>query len=199
MRRTIATLLAAGLLLVGLVGPATANPNRAPAPGADSIAALAVGGGFNELVGALVYVDAELGTDLVTLFSTPSGQFTVFAPNDEAFEDLYALLSAVLPADIDEITDVPAEVVLDVLLYHVAEGRRAANSVVPPRGERTITPLLGETFSVSTGGTITDGLSGLGARPDAAIVTPNLSASNGIVHEIDTVIVPPSVVAALLG
>jgi uncharacterized surface protein with fasciclin (FAS1) repeats len=195
MRRTIATLLAAGLLLVGLVGPATANPNRAPAPGADPIAAIAVDAGFSELVGALVYVDAELDTNLVELFSTRSGQWTVFAPTNEAFEDLYALLSAVLDADIQSIEDVPAEVVLDVLLYHVAEGRRAANSVVPPRGERTITPLLGETFTVSTTGTISDGL----GADRAGIAAANISASNGIIHVIDTVIVPPSVVVALVG
>ena len=83
----------------------------------------------------------------------------------------------------------------DVLFYHVAEGRRAANSVLPRNGERKITPLLGETFSVRTNGTIRDGLTGL--RDDAAIAAPNISASNGIIHVITQVIVPPSVVAAL--
>ncbi len=167
----------------------------APAPGNESIAAIAIGAGFNELVGALVYVDAELETGLVDLFLNGTDQFTVFAPTDEAFENLYGLLSIVLDTEIDEITDVPASVVLDVLFYHVTEGRRAANSVVPRRGERTITPLLGETFAVRTDATIRDGLTGL--RDDANIVSANISASNGIIHVIDQVIVPPSVVAAL--
>lgn len=179
---------------MGEMGRGAGN-SASPAPGSESIAAIAIAAGFSELVGALVYVDDELETGLVDLFLNGTDQFTVFAPTNEAFEDLYGLLSAVLDAEIDEITDVPAEVVLDVLFYHVTEGRRAANSVVPRRGERTITPLLGETFAVRTDATIRDGLTGL--RDDASIVSANISASNGIIHVIDQVIVPPSIVAAL--
>jgi uncharacterized surface protein with fasciclin (FAS1) repeats len=173
----------------------TASANRAPARGTESIAAIAIGAGFDELVGALVYVDGELGTEIVNLFLNGTDQYTVFAPTNEAFQNLYGLLTAVLGVQIDEISDVPAAVVLDVLFYHVAEGRRAANSVVPRRGERTITPLLGETFAVRTNLTIRDGLTGL--RTDAKIVGADISAKNGIIHVIDQVIVPPSVVAAL--
>lgn len=174
---------------------AAARPNGSPAPGNESIAAIAIEADFTQLVAALVYVDGELETGLVDLFLNGTDQYTVFAPTDEAFAGLYGLLSAVLEAEIEEITDIPAEVVLDVLLYHVTEGRRASNSVVPPRRERTITPLLGETFAVRTDATIRDGLTGL--RDDAAIIAANISASNGIIHVIDQVIVPPSIVAAL--
>ena len=160
-----------------------------------SIAEIAIGAGFSELVGALAYVDAELETGLIDLFLNGTDQFTVFAPTNAAFEDLYALLGSVLAAEIDEITDVPAEVVLDVLLYHVAEGRRASNSVVPKRGQRKISSLLGESFGVRADGSIEDGLTGL--RDDASVETPDISASNGIIHIISGVIVPPSVVAAL--
>ena len=178
MRRTFIAIMAFSLMLVTAL-PAAAAPNRAPAPGPDSIATIAVDAGFTELVGALVYVDDELGTNLVELFSTRSGQYTVFAPNNKAFEDLYDFLG------IDEISDLPPELVLDVLLYHVTEGRRAANSVVPPRMDRTITTLLGATFSVDRTGTITD-LFG----QEASILAPNISASNGIIHVVDTVLLP---------
>ena len=180
-----------------LEAPEEALEDRAPAPGTDPIATIAIDAGFDELVGALVYVDEELDTGLVDLFLNDTDQFTVFAPTNEAFENLYGLLSAVLGAEIGGIAAVPAEVVLDVLLYHVAEGRRAANSVLPRRGVRTITPLLGETFQVRTDGTIRDGLTGL--RDDATIVAADISASNGVIHVIDQVIVPPSIVAALTG
>jgi len=150
----------------------------APAPGDDSIAEIAIGAGFTELVGALVYVDAELDAGLVDLFLEGTDQYTVFAPTNEAFEALYAFL------DKDEITDLEPELVLDVLLYHVVEGRRAANSVVPPRGIRTITTLLGETFTVNTDLEIT------AVGNTAEIIIPNISASNGIIHVIDTVILP---------
>lgn len=169
--------------------------NGAPQKSADPIAAIAIARGFDELVGALNYVDAELNAGLVDLFLNGKDQYTVFAPDNDAFKDLYGLLSTVLNADIDEITDIPAEVVLDVLLYHVAEGRRASNSVVSRNGERQIESLLGETFYVRTDLSIRDGLTGI--RDDGRIDTPNISASNGIIHTITQVIVPPSVVAAL--
>jgi uncharacterized surface protein with fasciclin (FAS1) repeats len=167
----------------------------APRKGTDPIAVIAIKGGFSELVAALEYVDEELDAGLVDLFLNGTDQYTVFAPTNDAFEDLYALLSTVLEADIDQITDIPAPVVLDVLLYHVTEGRRASNSVLPRNRDRKITSLLGEIFEVRSNGTIKDGLTGL--RDDAAIDTANISASNGIIHVITQVIVPPSVVAAL--
>jgi uncharacterized surface protein with fasciclin (FAS1) repeats len=165
--------------------------------GDDPIATIAINAGFDELVAALSYVDDELETGLVDLFLNGTDQYTVFAPPDEAFEDLYALLSNVLETEIDEITDLPAEIVLDVLLYHVTDGRRAANSVVPKKNEKKIDTLLEEMFYVRPDLTIRDGLTGL--RDDAMIDTPNISASNGIIHVITKVIVPPSVVAAITG
>lgn len=71
-----------------------------------------------------------------------------------------------------------------VLLYHVTEGRRAANSVVPPVKDRTIETLLGSTFTVSSNGMIT------AVGNSASIVKADISASNGVIHVIDTVILP---------
>ena len=77
--------------------------------------ALADDGEFDELVSALVYVDTELGAGLVDLFLNGTDQYTVFAPTDEAFRTLYDVL------DVDGITDVDAQTVLNVLLYHVLD------------------------------------------------------------------------------
>ncbi|MEJ2720473.1 MAG: fasciclin domain-containing protein [bacterium] len=202
-------LLIVGLISAILMGACVNNDTQPTAPefglsaskgapkkGTDPIAQIAIDNGFDELVAALTYVDDELGTGLVDLFLNGTDQYTVFAPTDEAFENLYALLSDVLGAPIDEITDIDPEIVLDVLLYHVTEGRRASNSVLPKTNNRTITPLLEEPFYVRPDGTIMDGLTGIRDN-DAAIDTPNISASNGIIHVITEVIVPPSVVAAL--
>ena len=182
MRRlTIITLVLVLLLAFSTVTLAEhpGQSRRAPAPGDQSIAEIAIDAGFDELVGALLYVDEELGTELVALFSEGTDQFTVFAPTNEAFENLYGAF------EYSDISDVEPELVLDVLLYHVVEGRRAANSVVPPVGDRTITTLLGATFTVDSNGVITDF-----AGQEAEIALPNISASNGIIHVIDTVILP---------
>ena len=180
MRRTFITIMAFSLMLASAL-PAAAAPNRAPAPGADSIAEIAIDAGFTELVGALAYVDEELDAGLVDLFLNGTDQYTVFAPTNDAFENLYDFLN------IDEISDLPPELVLDVLRYHVVEGRRAANSVVPPRMDRTMTTLLGATFSVDRTGTITDLFGN-----EVEILDPNISASNGIIHVVDTVLLPLS-------
>jgi uncharacterized surface protein with fasciclin (FAS1) repeats len=190
MTRIAAALALAGALTLGACSDATE-----PAP-AKPIATVAVDAGFTELVSALVYVDSALGTDLVNTFSSGSGPFTVFAPTNAAFTSLYELLSTVLSADIDEIRDVPAEVVLSVLQYHVVAGNFLSASVVPVTGQANVTPLLGETFAVRANGTIADGLTGVRAT-DAAITLADVLASNGTIHVIDQVIVPPSVVAAL--
>ena len=153
---------------------------KAVSPGEKSIAAIAIEAGFSELVSALVYVDGAItpSPGLVNLFLNGTDQYTVFAPTNQAFMNLYDALS------VEKISDLPADLVLNVLLYHVTEGRRAANSVVPPVNPRTIETLLGSSFSVDKSGMIT------AVGNTATIVTPNISASNGIIHVIDAVILP---------
>ena len=161
-----------------LTGETFKSTNSAPKPGETSIAGIAINAGFNELVGALVYVDNELDAGLVNLFLNGKDQYTVFAPTDAAFKNLYTALG------VNKITDLPAPLVLNVLKYHVVEGRRAANSVVPQNGSREITTLLGSTFSVDTKGMIT------AVGNTASITSANISASNGIIHVVDAVLLP---------
>ncbi len=153
---------------------------QAMAPGSESIASIAINNGFNELVAALVYVDKEEGTDLVNQFLTGKKQQTVFAPTDQAFFNLYDALGE----EVEEISDLPSDLVLNVLLYHVVEGRRPARSVVPMRNQRKIVTLLGEPFYVNNDASI----EAIGNT--ANIVLADISASNGFVHVIDAVLLP---------
>lgn len=126
-----------------------------------------------------MYVDEELNAGLVNLFLNGKDQYTVFAPTDAAFNNLYSALN------ITSIRDLPAPLVLSVLQYHVTEGRRASNSVVPKNGTRSITTLLTDaTFSVWPNLQI----EAIGNT--ANIVAADISASNGIIHVIDNVILP---------
>ena len=150
--------------------------SKALPPGDDPIAQIAIDNGFDSLVVALSYVDAELGTGLVNMFMYGKDQYTVFAPTNTAFENLVGVDG--------KISDLPASLVKDVLFYHVTEGRRASNSVVPKNGTRTIETLLGEYFWVNPDLSI-DAIGN-----SANILAADISASNGIVHVIDTVILP---------
>ena len=168
----------------GNSGKSSGSRNGAPQKGDSSIAEIAINGGFDELVDALLYVDEELNAGLVNLFLNGKDQYTVFAPTDDAFMNLYSALDP--NGGIDSVRDLPADLVLNVLLYHVTDGRRAANSVVPKRNTKTIETLLGQTFSVNTSGMITAGNSTANIVFEAA----NISASNGIIHVIDSVLLP---------
>ncbi|WP_274473892.1 fasciclin domain-containing protein [Mangrovimonas aestuarii] len=162
--------------------PATTERNGAPKKGDESIAEIAIAANFTQLVSALAYVDAELDAGLVDLFLNGTDQYTVFAPTDDAFYALYDGIEGV-----EDITDLPADLVLNVLLYHVTNGRRASNSVVPQNGVKTIQTLLGESFQVDTDPKI------IAIGNMANFVSPdliNISASNGIIHVIDTVLLP---------
>lgn len=143
-------------------------------------------GEFDELVAALLYVDDSLGTGLVDMFLNGTDQYTVFAPTDAAFENLYSTLGATA------ITDLDPTLVLNVLLYHVTDGRRAANSVVPKNNPRSIQTLLeGASFKVDNTGMIwaVGNTAGFVTDEDGNPMI-NISASNGIIHVIDAVILP---------
>jgi len=155
-----------------------------PKKGEDPIALIAIeNGGFDELVDALMYVDEELNAGLVNLFLNGKDQYTVFAPTDTAFFNLYNALDP--NGGIDSIRDLPSDLVLNVLLYHVTDGRRASNSVLPKsNNSKMIETLLGQTFSVDSSGMITANNS------SSMIIAADISASNGIIHVIDSVLIP---------
>jgi uncharacterized surface protein with fasciclin (FAS1) repeats len=181
MRRTIATALAAGLLLVGLVGPASAA-NRAPA-GPPTIASIAVANDdFNALVAALACAD------LVGAVDTVGTQLTVFAPTDQAFADalvggdldtLYAVLES--PNACATIEGVLAGLGLDlteVLLYHVAPGRLVEARVVR---SAEIPTLAGQSIDVAAT---------FGGDDAVGLLATNIQAANGVIHVVDTVLIP---------
>ena len=167
---------------------------RAPAPGDQTIAGIVSESAeadepeFTLLLAALEY--AEL-TDVFA----GDDQYTVFAPTDDAFSALVGSLSENEDWDgtlgtFEAIDDLLGEgTVANVLLYHVTEGRRAANSVVPRNSraaDRTISTLLEDaSFHVAYDSTITDI-----AGQEVLIVNADISASNGIIHVIDTVLLP---------
>lgn len=111
------------------------------------------------------------------------GPFTVFAPTNAAFA---ALLEAQEVDSLDAlITKLGAETVTDILLYHVVEGVQRAADLTD--GEQ-LTTLQGEVITVGVAeSTVT--LNGT-----AEVTTPNIEASNGVIHLIDAVLLPPTLV-----
>lgn len=166
---------------------------RAPAPGGQTIAEIAEEAGFSLLLAAVGYIAETNPESGLVAGLLDRSQLTVFAPTDDAF---IALVEAVAPLLDPEVLDQdgPFAAIDDLLglgtieavvSYHVTEGRRAANSVVPRRGVRTIETLLeGASFGVDPAGMIT------AVGSTAGIGPANISASNGIIHVIDAVLLP---------
>ncbi len=124
-------------------------------------------GSFKTLAAAL---------DAAGLISTLQGDgpFTVFAPTDEAFAKLPkgTVESLLLPENRQQL--------VSILTYHVVSGRMFSDDVA---GKRSLTTLQGSKAPIRarSGGLTIDG---------AGIVSPDIDASNGVIHVIDTVILP---------
>ncbi len=122
--------------------------------------------GFNTLLAAI---------NTAGLFDTLSGSgpFTVFAPNDLAFAKISdADLSAILK-------DKPT--LTSILTYHVVPGRISANDVV---NSTTLKTVNGRELTISSneeGEILVNG---------ARVIATDIQAANGIIHVIDTVLVP---------
>jgi transforming growth factor-beta-induced protein len=126
----------------------------------------------NNLNTLLVAVTAT-GQDAVL---TAPGAFTVFAPTDEAF--------AALPVGALEYLLVNVDVLSTVLGYHVVPGVVLSTDLMDGM---TATTLTQETLEISI-------VNGTAYVEDAAIVSVDLVATNGVIHIIDSVLIPPGLV-----
>lgn len=100
------------------------------------------------------------------------GQFTVFAPTDAAF--------AKLGLNAENIGTLDKATLRNILLYHVARGARYAEDVADSSRIRMLN--RGFTFVTVSGSSV--------FINDAQILTADVKASNGVIHVIDTVLLP---------
>ena len=123
-------------------------------------------GRFTTLLAAL---DAA---GLAGTFAAP-GNYTVFAPTDDAFAKLPAGTVEALLAD-------PAGALTDILTYHVVPDSLSINQIA---NDSNLPTLNGQTLSVGNNGqyVTVDGVN---------IVLFNIRTSNGVIHAIDTVLLP---------
>jgi uncharacterized surface protein with fasciclin (FAS1) repeats len=122
-------------------------------------------GNFNTLLGALgaTGLDVEL--------ADADGKFTVFAPTDDAFAKI-------------DTTGLTTEQIKDILLYHVIFDKEVnAAAATAIAGNTVVMGNMDEMALSLTGTELFANLSGISA--------PNVDASNGIIHVIDTVLLPP--------
>ena len=163
MRSRLATLAVAAAAAAGIAGAS------ARAAETDIVDTAIAAGQFKTLAAAL---------DGAGLVATLKGQgpFTVFAPTDAAF--------AKLPAGtVDDLLRPENKAKLAAILtYHVVPGRVTAADVARLKEAKTVN---GETVDVRADG-------GSVMINDAKVTAADVAASNGVIHVVDTVILPPT-------
>jgi uncharacterized surface protein with fasciclin (FAS1) repeats len=175
--RAIASLSAALAAAVLVLSPAAKAAPPGPTIVDVAVAANSEGSPFEGQLDSLV--TAVLNADPIVLDTlSGNGQFTVFAPTDGAFE--------AIGLDPDAITALAADpegkaLLTDVLLYHVAHGRRDSGAVL---GSERIRVLKGG-FVFQSGGMLTDN-----NDREVGFVFTDVPAANGIIHVINTVLLP---------
>lgn len=169
MNRFVSRLAAAALAIPLAIGAFSAVAGSYGAKKMDIVDVAASNGSFNTLVAAVKaagLVDTLKG----------KGPFTVFAPTDAAFAKLPAGTVA------DLLKPENKAKLQAILTYHVLSGRVASSDII------------GKTLSVATvqGSNVSVNAT-KGVMVDNATVTKaDIEASNGIIHVIDTVILPKS-------
>lgn len=144
---------------------ATKAPTAPAVAQADIVDTAIAAGSFKTLVAAVQ------AADLVDTLRGP-GPFTVFAPTDDAFAKLPPGTVDALLADKAALTA--------VLTYHVVAGKVTAADVA---GLTEATTVQGGTIKIDTS-------SGVKIN-DATVTTADVMATNGVIHVIDTVLLPP--------
>lgn len=154
-------------LILGVL--ASAMPAAAGSKKQDIVETAVAAGNFRTLAAALQaagLVDTLKG----------KGPFTVFAPTDEAFSKLPAgtVESLLKPENKDKLRA--------ILLYHVVAGDVSAAQVIKMSSAKTVN---GQELKIAVqGGTVT--VNG------AKVIKADIVASNGVIHVIDTVLLPPN-------
>jgi uncharacterized surface protein with fasciclin (FAS1) repeats len=161
----VSAALVAGIALgVGSVALAGHHEEAEDGTGKDIVDVAVAAGSFDTLVTAVK------AAGLVETLKG-DGPFTVFAPTDEAFAKIPEEQLEALLADKEKLTA--------VLTYHVVPGKVMASDVAGLAQARTV---QGQSIAIDT----SDGVKVDGAT----VVKTDIEASNGVIHVIDTVIMP---------
>lgn len=166
----IVALMAFSLVIAACGGDEEeSSPSPSPSTAQKDIVDTAIeAGSFTTLVSAVQAAGLE-----ETLRG--EGPFTVFAPTDDAF-------AAVPKATMDALLADPKGALADVLTYHVVAGKVMAADLSDGMMIDTVN-------GAKLGVKISDGTVMVG---DATVVTADVEASNGVIHVIDAVLIPPS-------
>lgn len=167
MKKKLTSLLAMAALVAGIAVVVNSPVARADSHSKDIVDTAVAAGSFNTLaaaLGAAGLVDTLKG----------AGPFTVFAPTDDAFAKLPegTVETLLKPENKEKLTA--------ILTYHVVSGKVMASDVVNLNTAKTVNGKEAK-ISVADGKVMID---------NAHVIKTDIAASNGVIHVIDSVILP---------
>lgn len=173
MKTTLKSLAIFGIVAIAFVATAVSTnagekkdaEKKVTAKQMDIVETAAAAGSFKTLIAAVQAAGLE-----ETLKG--KGPFTVFAPTDEAFAKLPVGTVEALLKDKAKLTA--------ILTYHVVAGKVMAADAIKLTEAKTVN---GQSFKIAAG---KDGV----MIDNAKVVTTDIVASNGVIHVIDSVILP---------
>jgi uncharacterized surface protein with fasciclin (FAS1) repeats len=124
-----------------------------------------------------MFVKAVNAAGLTAALKQP-GPYTVFAPTNAAFQKIPAATRANLMKPANKA------MLKNILLYHVIKGKVTSAQVMKMKNKTMVATLEGQKVTISHSATRI-------MVNNAMVVKPDIMATNGVIHEIDTVLMPP--------
>ena len=186
MNRAITLLVPVLAITIAACSTASSTPAAStPSPAATAAATPSPAPSSAPMAGDIVQTATEAGSFSTLLTAVEAaglvetlqgeGPYTVFAPTDEAF--------AALPAGTLDGLLADTEALKKILLYHVVSGAVSSDQVVELTSADSVE---GSPIAIA----VKDGMVYL--NDSAKVVTADVMASNGVIHVIDEVILPPT-------
>jgi transforming growth factor-beta-induced protein len=144
---------------------------------AETVADVAIDNGFTTLVAAVIQAE------LLPALTNPLSNLTVFAPNNDAFQDLADAAGVTIP----ELLSIPE--LSEILLYHVLGTEVPSSAVTNGAIVQPLSTLNTLKLTATTSGDV--------YLNQAEVIAVDITASNGVVHVIDAVVLPIETVADL--
>jgi uncharacterized surface protein with fasciclin (FAS1) repeats len=180
-------------------GPSSKAEKKIGKPGGNNIVEIAaavneMNGEFSYLLGAVgCFTDVETGYNPIVELLTGTEKLTLFAPTDAAFNALQGVLGVpeedrgpAVTCQVDAVLETEGAL-FTILAYHLTDGRRFSNSVFNDNNSKEIEMLAGGYITSTPSLSLIDGFPQV-INPVAPLI--NINASNGVIHVIDTVMLP---------
>ncbi|MEP1032892.1 fasciclin domain-containing protein [Ekhidna sp.] len=133
---------------------------------------------------SLLKGEFEAFADIEATLSDEDATLTVFAPTNAALNTLLGTLG------LEDFSSVNGDIARAVLEYHIVTSGQLASSALTDGS--TTTTEQGEAITVTDGKLVT------GATSDAEFVTTDIQTTNGVIHIVDVVLVPPTIGAQIV-